>query len=660
MVEHGESANHTDPSGEAAAISACVFISYASHDAELARKVCTALEAAGLHCWMAPRDVKPGAQYADAIVGALNEATAVALVLSGSAMASSHVAREVERAASKHKPIIAFRIDAAPLNRTLEYFLGESQWIDVPALGMSEALSKLIEAAGQPAADPAHENPVQHRGGGTTMRIAVAAAILVCVGVAATLGLRSWSLTHRSAPSTASITDRSIAVLPFTDMSENKDQEYFADGMADEIIDLLTRVPAIKVIGRTSSFQFKGKNEDLRAIGSTLGAAYVVEGSVRKVGDRVRVTAQLIDASSGIHQWSDTYEEDTGDVLKVQDRIATGLVRALQVTVGADGLRPQSTLKSAEAYDLYLRGRHEMDRFDRGGFENAGGYFQQALAIDPTLIRAAEWLAAEREFMAEWGFVPAHEGYEQARASVQNALKLDPESGLAHALMCTINLGHDWDWAAASAECDRALALEPRNSQVLGYAGQAHTVLGQWEEAARLTTASIAVDPLFAGWHDLLAIIRDRTGRLADAEVERRKTLEISPTYERGHLDLGLTLVAEGKLEPALVAMGQETADGGRDAGLAIVYYEMGRKGDADAALARFTKEHASDRAYRIAQVHAYRAEADEAFAWLDRAYQQKDVDLWFFIGNLPFKALEPDPRYKAFLRRMNLPDSAS
>jgi tetratricopeptide (TPR) repeat protein len=202
--------------------------------------------------------------------------------------------------------------------------------------------------------------------------------------------------------------------------------------------------------------------------------------------------------------------------------------------------------------------------------------------------------------------------------------------------------------------------LEPRNSQVLGYAGQAHTVLGQWEEAARLTTASIAVDPLFAGWHDLLAIIRDRTGRLADAEVERRKTLEISPTYERGHLDLGLTLVAEGKLEPALVAMGQETADGGRDAGLAIVYYEMGRKGDADAALARFTKEHASDRAYRIAQVHAYRAEADEAFAWLDRAYQQKDVDLWFFIGNLPFKALEPDPRYKAFLRRMNLPDSAS
>jgi hypothetical protein len=261
MVEHGESENHHGPTGGAAAISAFVFLSYASHDVELAKQVCTALEAAGLQCWMAPRDVKPGAQYADAIVGALTEATAVALVLSGSAIASSHVAREVERAASKHKPIIAFRIDGAPLNRTLEYFLGESQWIDVPAPGMSEALSKLIEAAGKRSVTRARENPVQHRGGGTTRRIAVAAAILVCVGAAAALGLHSWSLTHRSAPSTASITDRSIAVLPFTDMSEKKDQEYFADGMADEIIDLLTRVPAIKVIGRTSSFQFIGKKE---------------------------------------------------------------------------------------------------------------------------------------------------------------------------------------------------------------------------------------------------------------------------------------------------------------------------------------------------------------------------------------------------------------
>jgi tetratricopeptide (TPR) repeat protein len=255
-----------------------------------------------------------------------------------------------------------------------------------------------------------------------------------------------------------------------------------------------------------------------------------------------------------------------------------------------------------------------MDRFDKSGFESAAGYFQQALAIDSNLIRAAEWLAAAHEFSAEWGFVPAHEGYEQARTSVDYALKLGPRSGLAHSLMCTIHLVHDWDWAAAAEECNRALALEPRNPQVLGYVGQYHTVVGQWDEAARLITASIALDPLFAGWHDELAIIRDHTGRLAEAEAERRKTLEISPTYERGHLDLGLTLLAEGKLEAALDAMRQETVDGGRDAGLSIVYYAMGRKAEADQALARFTKDHANDRAYRIAQIHAYPGDGDKAF----------------------------------------------
>jgi adenylate cyclase len=248
---------------------------------------------------------------------------------------------------------------------------------------------------------------------------------------------------------TSVVGDKSIAVLPFTDMSEKKDQEYFADGMAEEILDLLAKIPGLTVIGRTSSFQFKGKNEDLRTIGSTLGATYVVEGSVRKAGERLRVTAQLIDAQNGSHLWFETYNEDAGDVLKVQDQIATGLVRALQVTVRADDLQSQPKVKDAKAYDLYLRGRHAMDRFDKDGFESAAGYFQQALEIDPSLIRAAEWLGAAHEFMAEWGFVPVREGYEQARKSVGRALTLDPRSGLAHSLMCTIHL-HDWDWAAAS------------------------------------------------------------------------------------------------------------------------------------------------------------------------------------------------------------------
>jgi TolB-like protein len=669
MADRAESESPGSPAEATAGTARHLFISYASHDADVAQKVCLALEAAGFPCWMAPRNVKAGAQYADAIVRAINEAQAVVLVLSGSAVASSHVGREVERAASKHKQIIAFRVDAAALNPALEYFLSESQWIDVKVLGMSAALTRLTESVRQgPAPRSAADQVIPAKTDGKTTRLAIAATVVIGVGVVVALGVHSWStkstgvqgpvvaVSEIRAKTSAEISDKSIAVLPFTDMSEKKDQEYFADGMAEETLDLLAKIPSLKVIGRTSSFQFKGKNEDLRSIGRTLGATFVIEGSVRKSGDRLRVTAQLIGAADGSHLWSQTYDEKPGDVLGIQDRIAAGIVRALQVAVGADELQGRPPLKNADAYDLYLRGRHEMDRFDKSGFETAAGYFQQALEVDPSLVRAAEWLAAAQEFMAEWGFVPVRKGYEVTRASLERALTLDPRSGLAHSLMCTVNAIYDWDSAAAIEECKLALALEPRNPQVLGYAGQIQAVVGHWDEAARLTSASIALDPLFAGWHDLLAIIRDRTGRLTEAEAERRRTLDISPTYERAHFDLGLTLVAEGKFDAALSEMQEETTDGGRDAGLAIIYNAMARKADSDAALGRFTKQHASDRAYRIAQIHAYRGKADAAFVWLDRAFDQRDVDLLWFKGNLAFKDLETDSRYVAFLHRLRLP----
>jgi TolB-like protein len=189
---------------------------------------------------------------------------------------------------------------------------------------------------------------------------------------------------HPTAAASTSVVDRLIAVLPFVDMSEKKDQEYFADGMAEEILDLLATIPAIKVIGRTSSFQFKGKNEDLRAIGVKLGVAYVLEGSVRKSGNRVRVAAQLIDSKDGTHRWSGTYDRDMGDVLELQEEIAAGLVRALQITIGADGMQSRHALANPEGYNLYLRGRYALNRYDKDGFDEAARYFEQALELDPT------------------------------------------------------------------------------------------------------------------------------------------------------------------------------------------------------------------------------------------------------------------------------------
>jgi hypothetical protein len=280
MAEHGKSESHQTPNGEAGATSARVFISYASHDAEVAQNVCSAVEAAGLPCWMAPRDVKAGAQYADAIVRAINDAKAVVLVLSGSSVGSSHVGREVERAASKHKQIVTFRIDSAPLNPGLEYFLSESQWIDVPKLGVPAALVKLKEAVGHGPTPSPPGGPPGRPSGAVGKRVGIAAAILVAIGVLVVTGLHYWSPSHSAAqPAAVAMADKSIAVLPFTDMSEMKDQEYFADGMAEEIINLLVKIPGLKVIARTSSFQFKGQTEDLRTIGTKLGVAYVLRAA---------------------------------------------------------------------------------------------------------------------------------------------------------------------------------------------------------------------------------------------------------------------------------------------------------------------------------------------------------------------------------------------
>ena len=454
----------------------------------------------------------------------------------------------------------------------------------------------------------------------------------------------------------APVTDRSIAVLPFVDMSEKQDQGYFADGMAEEVVNLLTKVPGLRVIGRTACSQFKGKSEDLRRIGSVLGAAYAVEGSVRTSGNRLRVTAQLIGTQDGSHLWSGSFDRDFDEVFKIQDQIAAGLVRALQVAVGVD-LPSRPIFRNTVGYDLYQRGRHALDRFDKVGFESAAGYFEQALALDPTALRAAESLALVHIYIAEWGYAPPREGFERARTSCEGVLKLNPISGMAYAQLALIHAVYDWDWAAAIGKVQRALALDPRDPGILVTAGIIHLALGRLEEAAAFYNAASALDPLGAVSHGALGTIYYRYGRLSEAETEFRRALEISPTYQWAHWSLGTVLLTADKLDAALSQMQQATPDCGADAGLSLVYHAMKRNAESDAALARATKAYAGRWAYGIAEVHAYRGEVDQAFTWLDRAYRQKDVVLYRLKGDPLLRNLEPDTRHKALLKRMNLPE---
>jgi TolB-like protein/predicted Zn-dependent protease len=645
----------TDDSANQTHSGSDVFVSYASENAAVANSIVESLEAQGLKCWMAPRDVKPGAQYADAIVRAINEAKALVLVMSGSAVDSAHVAREVERAASKRKPIIPFRVDEAPLNPELEYFLSNSQWIDVPKLGMPAALNKLKEAVGQGSTPsvPATDRP----SGGVGKRVGIAAAIVVALGVTVSLGFYFWKSSHGAAqaPAVAAITDKSIAVLPFADMSEKKDQEYFADGMAEEIIDVLVKIPGLKVISRTSSFQFKGKGEDLRNIGTQLGVAYVLEGSVRKSGDRLRVTAQLINSRDGTHLWSETYDRDLSDVLKMQDEIAASLVRALQIEVDPESIESRPALRNTEAYTLYLQGGHAFDRFDQQGLEQALSDFQRAFELDPTFAAAANACGSVYAILGSWGLMPSTVAFEKSRKFTDAALKLDPKLAIAHASLGTLYRAY-WDWVAADREMQIAVALAPRNALVLYAAASEANVMGRWDETLKLVNASLAVDPLNPGSYSVLAFVQEILGRPKEAEAAMRRALAISPTYFDGHMFLGALLLADGEPEAALPEMLKETNDGARLVGTVAVYFALGRKADSDAALSKLLESQAEHHPFIVAEAYASRGESDEALKWLDRAYLQRDGGLVLIESDLALRKLLDDPRYKAFLRKMNLP----
>ena len=649
----------TEVPGSQAALGHNVFVSYASQDVAVANSIVENLEEHGCKCWIAPRDVKPGAQYADAIVRAINEAKAVVLVMSGSAVGSSHVAREVERAASKGKPIIPFRIDNAPLNPELEYFLSNSQWIDVPKLGMAAALTRLAEAVG-------HVSPISPqavlplpRSGGVRKRTVIVAASVIGICAALALGIHFWPLGRGGPPAVAAISDKSIAVLPFVDMSEKKDQEYFADGMAEEIIDLLVKVPGLKVISRTSSFQFKGKTEDLRSIAAQLGVAYVLEGSVRKSGDHLRVTAQLIDSRNGTQLFSQTYDRDLSDVLKMQDEIAASLVRTLQIQVSGEAVVSRPALRNTEAYTVYLQGLHAFNRFNPQGLEQAARDFQQAVDLDPSFADARVWFAITNYSMGAFGFVPAASAtsaFEQARHSAELALKLDPNVATAHAVLGLVDL-NEGNWASAEQELQLARALVPGDYGIIVLAEAQAMTMGRWDDALKQANARLERDPLDPIGYVRLSAVQLRRGRLAEAETAMRRALEISPTFGFAHYNLGVVLLARAEPDAAFKEFTKDSIDGARLKGTAMAYFALGRRSESDTALAEWLKDTATSHLpFSVAELYAFRRQSDEAFKWLDVAFEQKDTNLFNAKSSVLLDSLHGDPRYAALLKKMNLP----
>jgi TolB-like protein/cytochrome c-type biogenesis protein CcmH/NrfG len=467
------------------------------------------------------------------------------------------------------------------------------------------------------------------------------------------------TLPPPSAPVVAGTTasDKSIAVLPFVDMSEKKDQEYFSDGLTEELINHLTQYADLKVIARTSSFYFKGKNEDIPTIAKRLLVANVLAGSVRKSGKALRITAQLIRADDGTQLWSQTYDRTLANVFGVQEDVSKKVVQALKVAL-LDPAVPQTRAKQGTAaYTQVMQARVIRRRATEVDASTAVDYLHKAIEVDPELAIAWAELARTLVWQSNAAYMPMDQVSTEARYAAKTAIALDPQLAAAHFSLGLIAHYFDWDWAVAESEYQQALELEPRNIEILNIAAELAHSLGRSGEARNLLLRAIALDPLDERPYYGIGSVELLAGSLAEAEVALRKALDLNPNIYFAQTLLGQVLLAKGAPQDALKEFERASSQYVRLFGQALAYYRLGRKEDADLALAEMEEKYAAKNPFGIAQICAYRGEFDKAISWFDRAYRQKDPDCLYIKVDIFVANLRSDPRYKVLLRKMKLPE---
>jgi TolB-like protein/DNA-binding winged helix-turn-helix (wHTH) protein/Flp pilus assembly protein TadD len=481
--------------------------------------------------------------------------------------------------------------------------------------------------------------------------------VLAVVAAAATTGL-FW--LGRNKAHARSLNNTSIVVLPFTNLTPGKDQEYFSDGLADELITDLTKIPGLKVVGRSSAFQFKGKNEDPRSVGHKLGVANVLEGSVRKEGNRVRITASLTKVNDGFQLWSETYDREITHIFAAQDEIAGAVTEALQVKLlSATSAKGSAGSRSTnpEAYQAYLQGQYFAARGqDKEDLATALSYADQAVKLDPSYAPAWAQRSQILETMARIALIDNTDGFRRARDSAEKAIALDPKLATGYVALGLVQINHDWDWEGADASLKKAALLAPGSATVLGNRAYLTRSLGRVEEAVALYRNAIALDPLRANFHLALAYELYFLGRYEEAQAALQKAQELNPQLSSLHLTRGQILLAEGRQQEAMAEVEKETGDWEKLSGESLAYYALGRREESDKALKRLIVTHQNDCAYQIAEVYAYRGEVDKAFEWLDRAYQQRDPGAPELKTSPLMKNLRQDARYSELLKKMRLP----
>jgi TolB-like protein/cytochrome c-type biogenesis protein CcmH/NrfG len=678
-----------------------VFISYASQDAAAAARMCSALRQAGVEVWFDQSELRGGDVWDQRIRREIRDCALFIPVISANTAARHEgyfrlewdLADQRSHMIARNKAfIVPVCLDHTPESGAdVPEPFQRVQWTRLPDGDTPPAFTARIVAllrapgAAASAADSSQASatrgfaapPALTVGATATSRLrknrlAIALMATITIILAYFAIDRVWLSKHTRAekpvaavapaptPTMPAIPEKSVAVLPFVDMSEKKDQEYFSDGLSEELIDMLAKVPDLRVPARTSSFYFKDKQTTIADIAKALSVSHVLEGSVRRSADKLRVTAQLIRVDNGYHVWSETYDRQLDDIFKVQDEIATAVVGALKLKLLAEPTASDRQTAIPDAHNQYLIGRHLLSGSNWAVDRSAAEAFKRAVDLDPKYAPAWAGLA-EATFDASQvaASIPEYTAMgQEALTAADKAIALRPDLPDGYIARGYIRAWSQFDFQGAGQDLRRALALEPENPDVLSkYASSVLMPNGRLDEAVSAAEKALKVDPLNADTWRRLGIDQYFRGDYHAAREALQRALEINPQQSNTAAFLGFTFLVTGDPASGLPLSQRATIELFRRQGAALAEHDLGHATVAQQWLDEMIAKDADGGAYQIAQVFAWWGDKDKAIQWLERAYVQHDGGLASVKVDPLLRRLRLDPRYKAFLRKMNLPE---
>ena len=469
--------------------------------------------------------------------------------------------------------------------------------------------------------------------------------------------LRSKSIAP-APPAASTVSEKSIAVLPFLNESGDASDEYFSDGLSEELIAALAQIGELKVIGRSSSFRFKGKNEESKTIGEKLGVSTLLEGTVRKQADHVRIVAELINAADGRELWSRTFDRALKDIFAVQAEIAEAVAGSLELTLlgREDKSAGNASTQSVEAHNAYLQGHFYFERRNLEDYRKAVGFFDEAIRLDPDYALAYAERAEAWTWIGDLSNENQKEAWAAARSDAEKAVAIDPRLAEAHAALGWVRFFVEWKFGEGLAELRRAKQLSPGNPTANDLLARVVVYLGQIKEAEELARQAVELDPLAYTARSNLARILFTEGKLDEANTEARKAAELQPTAASSHRWQVLIAVLRGDGETALREAQLEPNAGYRRYELALAHYARGDRPAADAALTELIAQDRSVEAYQIAEVYAWRGETEKAFEWLQIAFDNHDTGMLSLLIDPLMRGLHHDARYSGMLAKVGLP----